>query len=169
MFRQNKKLLAYLILGGIILNIAGYWYLSQAKKATARLDLQIINAQQEKSDLEQLQAKFSELENKVPIFTSSLPEEGQDIALFLDNLNLIAQRENLDVEIEVKDQKSDDKNIGSKSLEMTVEAKGNFENIRNLMDQLSGLPYFFKLESLDIKPLLTGGVTAIFQLNLYTL
>lgn len=166
--KKNTLPGTHIIIFTVILGLALFmFYLTQAQlmsvgRAQARVD-----------DLTDNQRKLEELKTSLPTYSvlgsnwqKTLPANEKDVAAFAAGIEQLAKAQNLTIAISFDDFPGPVDVFGHYITGLGVEITlgGNFAGISGFLTDLSGLPYFFKVDKMTLtKPETKVGVKAVIN------
>jgi len=149
------------------------YYLDQSRTQVVAQRKTLANLKQEAIDMEALQKQYAEIEASVEKVKRVLPATIEDIASFLEDVNAQASTSATAVTIDVEDVKEGSTPRGKKGtegqeVEIGISITGSYINTTKLINSISLLPYYFLVDSVDMKLNKSGLIDTILKIRLNT-
>ncbi len=166
--KETKQPVLHIIIFGLLLVAALFLFYLTQHQLTA-----LSQAQAKANSLSENQSRLATLESSLPVnsilastWLRTLPTNEKDVAAFATQIEGLAKAQSLTIDIRFDDFPGPVDISGHyiAGLGAEVTLMGSFTGVTNFLSNLSGLPYFFKIDKMTLtKPEAKSGVKAVFD------
>ena len=146
-----------------------YYFLNETRTSIATLKKTYVNLKKEADELASLQSRYDQFHDSLDKLTNILPGTAVDVATFLEAVNGAARDAGPTLAITVADPTPTNVTPDGALVEITIDIQGTYVNTTKFIDQISNLPYYFIVESVNMLPDQSGtGLTTTIKIALTT-
>lgn len=147
---QNKyKLIVISLIFSFFAISAGLYFLNDIAVRVRQSKIKIAEINRDISLLDKIVQEKSQYENDIQRVKSTLPTEYYEVSFFTTQLERLAQNNNLTLEINIDQNKKDEKETYD-SVAYSLELRGTYQPVSEYFSQISKLAYHTTIDHMEI-------------------